>query len=145
MNKRMYAKLAPHSPAPTSARVDTRDCGISFEKVTDVVDQRMPWGLARFWQYLFIYVMLANIYPWSLLIVWSSHPFQSWISKYFYNFQLPPPACCYSLYNLSKPKVRTMNYIIAYDTLQELLPILTSVQEVQQLCNRISSLQSCLL
>ena len=33
---RMYAKLAPHSPAPTPARVDARDCGISFEKVADM-------------------------------------------------------------------------------------------------------------
>ena len=33
---RMYAKLTPHSPAPTPARVDARDCGISFEKVADM-------------------------------------------------------------------------------------------------------------
>ena len=31
----MYAKLASHSPAPTPARVDARDCGTSFEKVAD--------------------------------------------------------------------------------------------------------------
>ena len=34
--KRMYAKLAPHSPAPTPARVDARECGLSFEKVADI-------------------------------------------------------------------------------------------------------------
>ena len=44
---RMYAKLAPHSPAPTPARVDARNCGISFEKVADlkafnVQDQTPP-------------------------------------------------------------------------------------------------------
>ena len=33
---RMYAKLASHSPAPTPARVDARDCGTSFEKVADI-------------------------------------------------------------------------------------------------------------
>ena len=31
----MYVKLFPHSPAPTPDRVDARNCGIRFEKVTD--------------------------------------------------------------------------------------------------------------
>ena len=35
-SERMYAKLAPHSPAPTPARVDARECGLSFEKVADI-------------------------------------------------------------------------------------------------------------
>ena len=34
--KRMQAKFAPHSPASTPARVDARECGIHFEKVTDM-------------------------------------------------------------------------------------------------------------
>ena len=38
----MYAKLASHSLAPTPARVDARDCGISFEKVTDF--NLTEWG-----------------------------------------------------------------------------------------------------
>ena len=40
---RMYAKLASHSPAPTPARVDARDCGTSFEKVADI----KAFGLAE--------------------------------------------------------------------------------------------------
>ena len=35
-SERMYAKLASHSPAPTPARVDARECGLSFEKVADI-------------------------------------------------------------------------------------------------------------
>ena len=42
MVKRMYAKLTPHSPAPTPDRVDARDCGISFEKVTDQGSLLLP-------------------------------------------------------------------------------------------------------
>ena len=36
LRKRMCAKLASHSLAPIPDRVDARDCGPSFEKVTDI-------------------------------------------------------------------------------------------------------------
>ena len=36
LRKRMCAKLASHSLAPTPDRVDARDCGPSFEKIIDI-------------------------------------------------------------------------------------------------------------